>query len=194
MRTRMRGWRWRRNPLRRRSDVVEAWTSLLLAVLLCVGAPLVGTAVGWWAYGDARATQTAQRAERHQVPAVLVQDAPAVAPSSQGVRQPLYRVPVRWTEPGKGTRTTFAQVPAGSLRGERVRVWLDAKDHGVGPPPSDAAVWQHGLTAAVWAACGVAGAVFLGRAVIGRISERHRMAEWEAEWARTGPDWGRRTA
>ncbi|MDT0464874.1 Rv1733c family protein [Streptomyces gibsoniae] len=194
MRTRMRGWRWRRNPLRRRSDVVEAWTSLLLAVLLCVGAPLVGTAVGWWAYGDAHATQTTQRTERHQVPAMVLQDAPAAAPSAQGAKQPLYRVPVRWTEPGKGTRTTVAKVPAGSLSGDRVQVWLDAKDHGVSPPPTDAAVWQHGLTAGVWAAAGVAGTVFLGRAVIGRIAERHRMAEWEDEWARTGPDWGRRTA
>ncbi|MGW1161692.1 Rv1733c family protein [Streptomyces sp. NPDC002519] len=194
MRTRVRGWRWRRNPLRRRSDVVEAWTSLLLAVLLCVGAPLVGSTVGWWAYGTARATQTAQRADRHQVPAVLVEDAPAAAPSAQGVRQPLYRVQVRWTEPGKGTGTTLAQVPAGSLRGDRVRVWLDARNHGAAPPPSDAAVWQHGVSAGVWAAGGMAGAVFLGRAVIGRIAERHRMAEWEAEWARTGPDWRRRTA
>ncbi|GAA3044047.1 Rv1733c family protein [Streptomyces glomeratus] len=194
MRTRMRGWRWRRNPLRRRSDVVEAWTALLVALLLCVGAPLVGAAVGWWAYGDARATQSDQLARRHQVPAVLVEDAPAAAPSSQGVKQPLYRVQVRWTEPGKGTRTTSAQVPAGSVHGDRLRVWLDAEGHGVAPPPSDAAVWQHGVTAGVWTAGGMAGAVFLGRAVVGRVAERHRMAEWEAEWARTGPDWGRRTA
>lgn len=40
MRTRVHGWRWRRNPLRRHSDVVEAWTALIVAVLLLVGAPL----------------------------------------------------------------------------------------------------------------------------------------------------------
>src|SRR5207237_251923 len=44
MRTRVYGWRWRRNPLRRRSDVVEAWTVLVVAVLLSVVAPLVGVA------------------------------------------------------------------------------------------------------------------------------------------------------
>ncbi|MFI9650773.1 hypothetical protein ACIHAA_31480 [Streptomyces sp. NPDC052040] len=194
MRTWLRGWRWRPNPLRRRSDVIEAWTSLLLAVLLCVGAPLIGAVVGWWAYDGAHAAQAAQRAERHQVPAVLVQDAPAAPPSNQGVRQALYRAQVRWTEPGKGTRTTAAQVPAGSLRGEQVRVWLDTRGQGTGPPLSDAAVWQHGLTSGVWTAAGAAGVVFLGRAVIGRVAERHRMAEWEDEWARTGPDWGRRNA
>ncbi|WP_055489365.1 hypothetical protein [Streptomyces sp. TP-A0356] len=194
MRTRVRGWRWRRNPLRRRSDVVEAWTALLIAVLLLLGAPLAGTAAGWAAYDGAHATQVTERAQRHQVPAVLVEDAPAAVPSTQSGKQPLYRVKVRLSEPGKGTRTTPAQVPAGSRRGDRVTVWLDARGHGVAPPPSDAAVWQHALTSGVWAAGGVVAAVLLGRAVIGRVAERHRMAEWEAEWARTGPEWGRRTA
>jgi hypothetical protein len=65
MRTRLRGWRRRRNPLRRRSDVVEAWTVLAVAVLLFVGAPLAGAAVGWWRYDNAQARAAAQRAERH---------------------------------------------------------------------------------------------------------------------------------
>jgi hypothetical protein len=194
MRTRVRGWRWRRNPLRRRSDVIEAWTSLIVAVLLFVGAPLAGTAAGWSAYDNAHGTQVAQRAERHQVPAVLVDDAPAAMPSAQGGKEPLYQVRVSWTEPGKGTHTTLAKVPAGSQRGDHAEVWLDARGHGVAPPPTDAAVWQHTLTAGVWATGGVVGVVFLARAVIGRVAERHRMAEWEAEWARTGPEWRRRTA
>ncbi|MFJ8357288.1 hypothetical protein [Streptomyces sp. NPDC093984] len=194
MRTRVHGWRWKRNPLRRRCDVVEAWTALIVAVLLCVGAPLVGTAVGWRAYEQGQATQVAQRAERHQVAAVLAEDAPAAAPATQGGKQPLYPAKVRWSEPGKGTLTTIAEVPAGSRSGDRVPVWLDSRDRGVAPPPSDGAVWQHALTAGVWAAGGMAGTVLLARAVTRRVAERHRMAEWEAEWARTGPEWGRRTA
>jgi len=194
MRTRVRGWRWRRNPLRRRSDVVEAWTALVLALLLCVGAPLAGTAAAWWAYGKAHAAQVTERAQRHEVPAVLVEDAPAAAPSTQSGNRPLYRVKVRWIEPGKGTRTTVAQVPAGSRRGERTTVWLDARGNGVAPPTSDAMVWQRSFSAGVWAAGGMAGTVLLARAVIRRVADRHRMAEWEAEWARTGPEWGRRTA
>lgn len=194
MRTRVRGWRRQPNPLRRRSDVVEAWTALIVAVLLFLGAPLAGTAVGWWAYGHVRAAQSAERAERHRVPAVVVEDAPAAAPATQGGRQPLYPAKVRWSEPGRGTLTTVARVPGGSRSGDRVEVWVDAQDHGVAPPRSDAAVWQHALTAGVWAAGGVAGTVLVARAVIRRVAERHRMEEWEAEWARTGPEWGRRTA
>ncbi|MGW2551717.1 Rv1733c family protein [Streptomyces sp. NPDC001635] len=194
MRTRVRGWRWRRNPLRRRSDVVEAWTAALLTVLLCFGAPLAGAAAGLWAYGTAHTTQVTQRAERHQVSAVLLEDAPSEVPSAQGGKQPQYRVKVRWTEPDKGTRTAVAPVPAGSLRGDRADVWLDARDRSVAAPPSDTAVWQHAVTTGVWSGAGAAGAVLLARAVIRRVAQRHRMAEWEAEWARTGPEWGRRTA
>ncbi|MFD0502649.1 hypothetical protein ACFQ0G_06275 [Streptomyces chiangmaiensis] len=174
--------------------MVEAWTAALLTVLLCLGAPLGGAAAGLWAYDNAHTTQVTQRAERHQVAAVLVEDAPAQVPSAQGDKQPQYNVKVRWTEPGKGTRSTFAPVPAGTRRGERADVWLDAKNRSVAAPPSDAAVWQHALTTGVWAAGGLAGAVLLARAVIRRVAERHRMAEWEADWARTGPEWGHRTA
>ncbi|MBW8820836.1 MAG: hypothetical protein JF598_22125, partial [Streptomyces sp.] len=72
MRTRVRGWRWRRNPLRRRSDVIEAWTVLAVAALMLLGAPLVGAVVGWWAHGDARAVAAAQHSERHRVRAQVV--------------------------------------------------------------------------------------------------------------------------
>ncbi|MER7187064.1 3-deoxy-7-phosphoheptulonate synthase, partial [Streptomyces hyaluromycini] len=53
MRTRVRGWRWRQNPLRRKSDVVEAWIALAVAVLLGVAAPLAGALTGLWAYEQA---------------------------------------------------------------------------------------------------------------------------------------------
>ncbi|MEU8586049.1 hypothetical protein AB0C59_03420 [Streptomyces sp. NPDC048664] len=194
MRTRVRGWRWRCNPLRRRSDVIEAWTALVVAVLLCAGAPLAGAVAGWWSYGSARTAQVTERAQRHEVAAVLVEDAPNGGPSMQSRRQPLYDVKVRWTEPGKGTRTAVARVPAGLRSGDVTDVWLDAGDRGVDPPATDTVVWQHAATTGVWAAAGMAGTVLVTRAVVRRVAQRHRMAEWEAEWARTGPEWGRRTA
>jgi hypothetical protein len=38
----MRGWRWRRNPLRRRSDVVEAWLLLAAWTIALVSGLIVG--------------------------------------------------------------------------------------------------------------------------------------------------------
>ncbi|RPE37828.1 hypothetical protein EDD90_0691 [Streptomyces sp. Ag109_O5-1] len=192
MRTRMRGWRWRQNPLRRSSDVVEAWTALVVAVLLCVGAPLAGALVGLWAHDQARAVATVERAERHRVRAVVVGSIPEQLPSVQGGdREHAYQVDVRWSEPGKGARTAPARVPAGTRTGDVVDVWFDRQGHGVAPPPTEVAVWQHAVTVGICGASGAAAVVLLGHGVVRRVALRHRLAEWEQEWARTGPDWTR---
>ncbi|MFI9248582.1 hypothetical protein [Streptomyces sp. NPDC053069] len=189
MRTRVRGWRWRRNPLRRRSDLVEAWTVLIVAVLLFVVAPLAGVAAGLRAHDEARTLAAEQRAQRHQVRAQVIGDPPERVSAVQGDREHPYRAEVRWTEPGKGARTAWARVPAGTRTGDTVWVWFDARGRDVSPPAGDAAVWQHAVTVGVCAAGGAAAVVLLGHAVERRIALRHRLAEWEREWARTGPKW-----
>ncbi|MBE4741350.1 MULTISPECIES: hypothetical protein [Streptomyces] len=194
MRGQVFGWRWRANPLRRRSDVVEAWTVLCVVLLLVVVAPAVGVAVGRWAHGDARAHAAAERAALDRVSAVVVEKAPAAMPSAHGGRQPLYWVGARWTEPDGGSRTGEARVPAGTDRGDRADVWLDEAGHSVQPPPTATAVWQHALAMGTCATGGAVAVVLLGHVVVRRIAIRHRLAEWEQEWARTGPDWGHRWA
>ncbi|NUR01183.1 MAG: hypothetical protein HOY79_33040 [Streptomyces sp.] len=193
MRTRVRGWRWRRNPLRRRSDVVEAWTALVVAVLLFVGAPLAGAIAGWWAHDDARAVVTAQRAERHRVRAEVVGRTPERLPSAQSGRDHSYRVDVRWTD-ATGTHTANARVPAGTKHGNTVDVWFDAAGRAVPPPPGEAQVWQHTVTIGICAAGGAVAVVLLAHTVVRRVSTGHRLVEWEREWARTEPEWTRRRA
>ncbi|MEU0027162.1 DUF3592 domain-containing protein [Streptomyces sp. NPDC006335] len=194
MRTRVRGWRWRRNPLRRRSDVVEAWTVLAVAVLVLLGAPLVGAVVGRWAHDDARAVAAEQRSERHRVRAEVVGRVPDSTPTVQGSRERSYRVTVRWTEAGGAARTATARVPAGTDEGEKVDVWFDSRGRSVTPPPDGTAIWQHTL---VMGACG-AGAtmavILLGHSLVRGVAARHRLAEWERDWALTEPQWTRRRA
>ncbi|MHA5053643.1 Rv1733c family protein [Streptomyces sp. SD15] len=192
MRTRLPGWRRRRNALRRRSDVIEAWTVMTVAFLLFVGAPLAGVTVGWRVYDGAQTRAAAQRAERHQVRAVIVA-APAAVPL-QGGPQPPYRVKVRWTEPGKGARIGEARVPAGKRRGERADIWLDSHGRSVGPPVNHTAIWQHTLTTGVFTVGGSAAAVLGAHFAVRRVTARRRLAEWERDWARTGPQWTRHTA
>jgi len=55
-------------------------------------------------------------------------------------------------------------------------------------------VWQHTVTVGVWVAGGVAGLVLLASAVTRRVALRHRLAEWERDWALTEPEWTRRRA
>ncbi|MFF0156423.1 hypothetical protein ACFYRY_02600 [Streptomyces sp. NPDC005263] len=193
MRTRARGWRWRRNPLRRRSDMVEAWTVLAVAVLLFLGAPLAGAVAGWWAHDAARAVAVAQRAERHQVSAKVIGKTPDALPSVSG-REHTYRVSVRWTEPGSGPRTATASVPAGTHRGETVKVWFDSRGRNVPPPPDETTVWQHTLAIGGCAAGGAAAVVLLGHSAVRGAAARRRMAEWERDWALTEPQWTHRKA
>lgn len=192
MRDRVRGWRRRDNPLRRRSDVVEAWTALFVAVLLLVAVPLAGALAGQWGHTDAQAVADRLRAERHRVRAEVVGHPPEALPTVEGVRQQMSTVAVRWTPPGEPPRTATARVPAGTHAGEMVDVWFDTRGRNVEPPPNDTMVWQHTLTMGACAAGGTAVVVLLGHAVVRRVAMRHRLGEWEREWARTEPQWTRR--
>ncbi|MDQ1043056.1 hypothetical protein [Streptomyces sp. V4I2] len=194
MRTRVRGWRWRRSPLRRRSDVVEAWTVLAVTVLLWVGAPLVGAFAASWAHSEARAVAEKQRADRHRVRAEVVGRTAGSVPVVQGGRQHAYRATVRWTEPNTGARTASARVPGGTRQGDVVDVWFDARGRSVSPPPDGTAVWQHTLAIGACAVGGTVAVVLLGHSVVRGAANRRRMAEWEREWALTEPQWTRRRA
>ncbi|WP_155059593.1 Rv1733c family protein [Streptomyces blattellae] len=193
MRTLVRGWRWRPSPLRRRSDIVEAWTVVVVAVLLCVGTPLAGAVAAWWAHGEARDTAAAQRAERRQVRAEVVGAASGSVPSTQGGTSPR-RMTVRWTEPGQGERTARALVPPGSRPGERVHVWFDSRGRSVTPPLDSSGVWQHTLAMGLCATGGAVAVVLLGHGAVRHVAMHHRLTEWEREWARTEPEWTRRWA
>ncbi|MER7975086.1 MULTISPECIES: hypothetical protein [unclassified Streptomyces] len=192
MRTRVRGWRWRQNPLRRHSDVVEAWTALLVAVLLVFGAPLAGVLTGWWAHDYAHTVAATQRARLHEVRAEVVGMDAATQPGVGTGDGSGYRATVRWTEPGSGRHTTTALVPPTVRQGSTVEVWLDARGRSVPAPPGATAVWQHAVTMGSCAAGGTAAVVLLGSAVVRRTATRHRMAEWERDWARTEPEWRQR--
>ncbi|WP_369166790.1 hypothetical protein AB5J49_02355 [Streptomyces sp. R28] len=193
MRYRVRGRRLRHSPLRRRSDVVEAWALLTVAALLLVVAPLVGVLTAWWAHDDARATAREQRAERRQIRAEVIGRTSDALPMAQGGRQPSARTTVRWTEPEGDPRTATARVPADARNGDTVDVWLDSRGRSVAPPADNMAVWQHTVTIGVCATGGAAAVILLAHTVVRHAAMRRRLAEWDQEWARTEPEWtGRR--
>ncbi|WP_121750575.1 hypothetical protein [Streptomyces sp. E2N166] len=194
MRTRVRGWRMRRNPLRRRSDVVEAWTVLVVAVLLIVGAPSLGAAAAWWGHGQAQAVAAEQRAERHPVRAEVAGRTPDTVPSVQGGGQHSYRATVRWSMPDGTERSTTARIPAGAGHGDVVDVWLDSRGKSVPPPTDGSAVWQHSVTVGVCTTMGTALTVLLAHCAVRKVALRHRMAEWDRDWALTEPQWTHRRA
>uniref|UniRef100_A0AAU2UZ07 Uncharacterized protein n=1 Tax=Streptomyces sp. NBC_00003 TaxID=2903608 RepID=A0AAU2UZ07_9ACTN len=183
----MRRWRWRRNPLRRRSDTTEAWTGLVLGTALFVGAPLAGSLAGVAMYDHAQATAAQQRASRHLVRATVLEDVPTSPASSDGAAT--RPVAVRWSTADGRTVTGEVKMPEGTRSGSPAEIWVDAHDRSTTAPRSSSDSWAQAMGVggvSTTAAALVVGAVWR---TVRSATLRHRMAEWEREWAVTGPQW-----
>ncbi|MEV3957825.1 Rv1733c family protein [Streptomyces albogriseolus] len=195
MRTRVLS-RRRRGPLCRRSDVVEAWTAVAVAVLLCLTVPSAGVLTTRWAYEDARAAADQQRAERHRVRAEVLERPSRARPPSEAEsgseRRRASRAAVRWADPDEGTRTALVRVPAHARPGDPVHVWLDSRGREVLPPVDDASVWQYGVGMGTLAGGSTAAVLLLAHRAVRGVALRRRLGEWERDWARTGPLWTHR--
>ncbi|MER5812740.1 hypothetical protein ABT143_31920 [Streptomyces sp. NPDC002033] len=198
MRTAMGVWRWRRNPLRRPTDLFEAWVAFAALVCVLLVAPAVGCAAGLRVDGTLQRAAREQRHERYLVPAVVVAPAPgpvagaATDPGAQ--RQAPERTPVvaSWTAPdGSSHRGTVPAAQEPPRPGERFRIWTDIEGRLVGQPLDPAAASFHagaaGLAAALTAA---ALAETVRRLVVRRLMHR-RYIRLDRAWAAAGPDWGR---
>ncbi|TGN75775.1 hypothetical protein E5083_19210 [Streptomyces bauhiniae] len=181
-------WRWRRNPLRRRADVVEGWV-LAGAWLLTL---LAGTVAGLVTARAVEHDLARERAATHPMIAYVVTRAPgrSGARSSTGER---VWAEVRWTAPDGSPRTGQVRVTPGAATGAPVAVWTDAYAHLANRPatPTEASVRAAfiGTLAATTAAAAPSAA---SRLLLIRL-ERHRLALWDTEWSRLGPQWGRKT-
>ncbi|MFF6998933.1 hypothetical protein ACFY93_28820 [Streptomyces sp. NPDC008313] len=179
-----------RNPLRRRSDLAEAWMTLVMWAVVVVGGPIAGVATAYAAQG----TFDQERADRHPVRAVVLTHAPR-GPAADESGSHGIPATVRWATPDGTQRTGRTRVSpdpdTGLRRGSPVTVWLDTRGALTAPPTGrteaaiEAAVFGSG------AALGLTGAAF-GAASLGRWTlDRRRLAQWQREWERVGPLWSR---
>lgn len=184
--TKLRWWRWRRNPLKRRSDVIEAWIVLAGWVSALV--------VGFWAgLGAAEAVERAadrDRAESRAVSAVLAEDAKDASPSRAVSDLPV-RATVRWTAPDGTPRTDEARVPPRTPAGSHVTVWTDKRGYVTSEPLTEGEMRLYAALGGTVAAVGASGAM-LGVAWVTRLYlDRCRMRRWAADWERVDARWGR---
>ncbi|MET7480405.1 hypothetical protein ABZT17_39555 [Streptomyces sp. NPDC005648] len=180
-------WRWRRNPLRRHEDLVEAWIVLAVWVLVTLGGAVAGLVTG-----HAAADELArQRTERHPVRAVLAGDATGTATGGGGDDRVLARV--SWTGSDGRTHGGRTLVPAGDRAGARVVVWLDGRgaltNEPTGPVEAGFEAALLGAAAALAVGCTAVGAGLTARWWL----DRRRLDEWGREWERVGPHWSHRT-
>ncbi|MEU0333451.1 hypothetical protein [Streptomyces sp. NPDC006193] len=181
-------WRWRRNPLRRRADVLEAWV-VLGAVVLTV---LTGVPAGWAAARSVEHGLARERATARPAVARVVTRVPG--PSRGGRHAPAGErvwAEVRWTAADGSARTARVRVAPGSEAGTPVTVWTDPRGRQVDrPTTASESALRAALTGVLVGASAAAVPVAGGLALRGRIVRR-RTDAWDTEWARLGPQWGR---
>ncbi|MEU4951826.1 Rv1733c family protein [Streptomyces lavendulae] len=198
MRTAMGVWRWRRNPLRRPTDLFEAWVAFAALVCVLLVAPALGCAAGLKVDGTLQRAAREQRHERYLVPAVVVGPTPgpvagsATDPGAGRQAPERTRIVASWTAPdGSSHEGTVPAAEEPPLPGDRFRIWTDIRGRLVGRPLDPSAASFHagvaGLAAALTAA---ALAETLRRLVVRRLMHR-RYTRLDRAWAAAGPDWGR---
>lgn len=189
-------WRWRHNPLRRKTDFVEAWVACVAVLLIAVAAPLAGLAIGGASRDALLQSVREQHKARHEIAGTVIKKVsrPPVDPDPEtsSARDRHSRVLAEWTAPD-GTAHSGTVVAA--LRspdpGDRFRLWTNEHGQVVGRPLDDATASTHAALAGMGAAVAVAGLVEgVRRIVVWRIVLR-RYDRWDQAWDRAGPDWGR---
>ncbi|GAA5204722.1 Rv1733c family protein [Streptomyces thinghirensis] len=185
-------WRWRRNPLRRRTDRLEGWVALGILLAVLVAAPAAMFAVGDTAYRHYRSTAEHEARTRDHRPAVLVHDAPRhPEPGSDEAKKTRYPVKVRFTGPDGTARTGRADVEPGLSADSTVLVWVDAAGEITEPPLTSEQIRSRTMGWAILAFLGVVLTGLAAHAATALVLRRRNLAGWDAAWAATAPRWSR---
>ncbi|MCX5383911.1 hypothetical protein [Streptomyces sp. NBC_00083] len=189
-------WRWRRSPLRRRTDAVEAWLALAALALMVFAAPAVGILCGSLTDTSLRRAVAEQLRHRHVTAAVVVHPAgrraPLAEPDGTIARVSRGRVVANWTAyDGSRHSGTLASPEQAPGPGSTFPLWTD--DHGrpVPRPMGPSAARTHAVFAGICAAAASAALIEAVRRLIVWRLIRRRYERLDRAWARYGPDWGR---
>jgi F0F1-type ATP synthase membrane subunit c/vacuolar-type H+-ATPase subunit K len=188
-------WRWRHNPLRRATDLAEAWLALTALLLMLLAAPLLGVLVGSSAQDSLQRSAREQRLTRHQVTATVIRrlerGALEIDPETT-TRDTRTRVLAHWTAPDGSAHQgpVLAQLKSAEP-GTRFRLWTDPRGRLVSRPLDSAAATTHAVLAGFGTALLTAGLVETARRLVLWRMVRRRHARLDRAWEQAGPDWGR---
>lgn len=198
MRTVLGVWRWRRNPLRRPTDLFEAWVAFAALACVLLVAPAIGCAAGLRVDGTLQRAAREQRQERYLVPAVVVRPKPDPVVGADADPATPRQAPQRsqivasWTAPdGSSHQGTVPAAEEPPRPGDRFRIWTDTHGRLVGQPLDPSAASLHAGLAGLAAALGIAALVETVRRLVVRRLMHRRYIRLDRAWAAAGPDWGR---
>ncbi|MFD5945008.1 hypothetical protein ACFWAZ_02300 [Streptomyces collinus] len=183
-------WRWRRNPLKRRSDVTETWLGVTALAMLLLVAPSVGVAMT--AVGERSAIDQAQGL--HRTAARIVEEVPATPSRFSDMADDQVRATVRWAMPDGTSGTGEALVPAGRKAGSSTTVWLDDAGRLRPAPPTPAQARSQGAALGAAAGAGVC-VLVVGVWWAARLRlDVRRGSQWDRAWIEFNADRGHRHA
>ncbi|NUW34183.1 hypothetical protein HTZ77_22485 [Nonomuraea sp. SMC257] len=178
------------NPVRRRSDRLEAvGVVVTLALLLLSVWPAV--VVGRMAYENGTRAERAGVNARRSVTATLVRDAPTTVADEHVGLGAKVEADARWAGPAGKPMTGRVTAPAGAKAGTRVSVWVDARGEPAPPPRRHAETVFDTVTAALLMLAGGAAVSFSGLRGLRCLLDRGRYAAWDAAWAEAARRWRR---
>jgi hypothetical protein len=176
-------------PLKRTSDRLQFLARVLLACALVLALPVALT-VATVTHSRVRSEATAQAVERHQVRAMLQED--AVEDSSDGGNAlARSRAMAVWTGPPGMERTGLVGVPTGAEAGSTVSIWVDEHGDHVRPPLDDRDVVAQTVGTALLTYLCIALVVWAGYFGFRRALDRSRLRRWATDWAAVEPLWRR---
>ncbi|MDQ8705611.1 hypothetical protein RCO28_24390 [Streptomyces sp. LHD-70] len=181
-------WRWRRHPLRRRSDLVQAWISLGLLIAVLAATPAAMLLAHDTAHRHYTDAARHEARTRQQTTAVLLYDVPShPEPGSDEAKAARYPVEVRFTDPQGRVRTGRTDAQPQLSAGSRIQVWAGTDGRIADPPMTVGQVRSGSAWWAVAAAVAVPLTGALAHGVTHRLLQRRNLAAWDAAWARTAP-------
>jgi hypothetical protein len=205
------------NPLRRTSDRVEAWFTILLLIVLVLVMPYAAWRAGRASYTAGLRTERVEQAHRYRTEAVLLPDpdtggtpaansggatgdAPppgadsdAAAPARGSGGDSRVRAYAQWTGVDGSEHHGFIPVVAPAQPGTRIPVWTNATGDMVGAPQRRFETVIDAATVAVVMAAVVAGLLAALWVVARRVLDAYRLARWQEAWWQYEPRWtGRR--
>ncbi|MFC6085220.1 Rv1733c family protein [Sphaerisporangium aureirubrum] len=184
----MRRYRFDRNPLRRRSDRIEA-VAVLITMLVLLACLWPALAVAGTVYRQGVALEHADPQVRHPVMAVLLENAASTTTvTAQGTAVEV-KAKVRWQGPDGRQHVAVRPVPAEARSGSTLRIWVDESGDPVAPPRrhtqtvTDAAVAGFGVMVAA------SGVLFVILSLVRWLLDRRRYADWDTAWTSAEQRW-----
>ncbi|GII87962.1 hypothetical protein Ssi03_59520 [Sphaerisporangium siamense] len=186
----VRRYRFDHNPLRRRSDRIEA-VAVLLTLLVLVASVWPALLAGRVVYQRGLTAERVDPEVRQQVTAVLLENGAATNPvSSQGTVLGV-KAKARWYMPDGSVHMGVVSVPAHAKAGSSLELWVDAHGTPTAAPRTHAQTVADAVVAGFGVVAGIGGLLFLNLALLRWMLDRRRYVEWEKEWTAVHDRWRR---